>query len=343
MSHSVTVLTGGSTPERDVALAGAAQVVQALRERGHTVRTVDTVYGELPTSREAELLDPDVKREPPDAVVLEALAERERSIDLVALDALTNTDVTFLVLHGAQVEGGSLQERLDAAGITYTGSAPAGSRIAMDKDAAKRRLMEAGVRTPSWALWPVADEIVQSLGFPLIVKPSKAGSSVGLGVVDSMDDLPAAVRAALAVDDQVLVEAFLPGRELTVGILDGRALAVGEIIPQHAIFDYECKYTPGMTEEVFPAAITTALSTEVQGLGETTHRALGLRDFSRVDFRLDANGQPQCIEANTLPGMTATSLLPKSAAAHGLAFGDLCDRLLELALRRTGRGNKVHG
>ena len=343
MSHSVAVLTGGSTPERDVALAGAAQVVHALRERGHAVRTVDTAYGELSVDREAELLDPDVKREPPDATVLEALAEQERSIDLVALDALTNTEVTFLVLHGAQVEGGSLQARLDAAGIAYTGSDPTGSRLAMDKDAAKRRLMEAGVRTPSWALWPATDEFVQSLGFPLIVKPSKAGSSVGLGVVDRLDDLPAAIHAALAVDDQVLVEAFLPGRELTVGILDGKALAVGEIIPQHAIFDYECKYTPGMTEEVFPAAISSDLSSEVQALGEVTHRTLGLRDFSRVDFRLDAEGQPQCIEANTLPGMTATSLLPKSAAAAGIPFSDLCDRLLDLALRRTAPGNKVHG
>jgi len=343
VSYSVTVLTGGSTPERDVALAGAAQVVNALRERGHTVRTVDTAYGELSSPREAELLDPDVKRAPPDAAVLEALAQREQSIDLVALDALTNSDVTFLVLHGAQVEGGSLQERLDAAGIAYTGSDPTGSRLAMDKDAAKRRLMETGVLTPSWTLWPATDEIIQSLGFPLIVKPSKAGSSVGLGVVASMDDLPSAIRAALAVDDQVLLETFLPGRELTVGILDGRALAVGEIIPEHEIFDYECKYTPGMTQEVFPAAIPSTLANEVQRLGEATHRALRLRDFSRIDFRLDATGHPQCIEANTLPGMTATSLLPKSAAAHGLVFGDLCDRLLELALRRTGLGNKVRG
>ncbi len=343
MSRTITVLTGGSTPERDVALAGAAQVVEALRERGYTVRTVDTAYGELSSKREAQLLHPDVSREPPGAADLDVLAALEQAIDLATLDALATTDVTFLVLHGAPVEGGALQERLDAAGITYTGSDPAGSRLAMDKDAAKHRLVDAGVPTPPWALWPTDDETIQSFGLPLIVKPSRAGSSVGLSVVDLLDDLPAAIAEAQTVDDEVLIEAFLPGRELTVGILDGRPLTVGEIIPEHRIFDYECKYTPGLTEEVFPAAIDAALANEIRRLAEVTHRALGLRDFSRVDFRLDGEGRPHCIEANTLPGMTATSLLPKSAAASGLSFADLCDGLLQLALRRAGHGNKVPG
>ncbi len=343
MSRTITVLTGGSTPERDVALAGAAQVVAALRDGGHTVRAVDTAYGELSSEREAQLLHPDVKREPPGAAALEDLAKLERAIDLVTLDALANTDMTFLVLHGAQVEGGALQEQLDAARITYTGSDPAGSRLAMDKDVAKRRLEDVGIPTPAWVLWPADDETVRSFGFPLIVKPSKAGSSLGLNLVKTPNDLPAAIREAQTMDDKVLIEAFLPGRDLTIGILDGRALTVGEIIPQHEIFDYECKYTPGLTEEVFPAAIDAALAKEIQRLGETAHRALGLRDFSRVDFRLDAEGRPHCIEANTLPGMTATSLLPQSAAASGLPFGDLCAKLVELALRRARHGNKVPG
>lgn len=343
MSHTIAVLTGGSTPERDVALAGAAQVVAALRDGGHTVRAVDTAYGELSSEREAQLLRPDVKREPPGAAALEDLAKLERAIDLVTLDALANTDMTFLVLHGAQVEGGALQEQLDAARITYTGSDPAGSRLAMDKDVAKRRLEDAGIPTPAWVLCPADDETVRSFGFPLIVKPSKSGSSLGLNLVKTPNDLPAAIREAQTMDDKVLIEAFLPGRELTIGILDGRALTVGEIIPQHEIFDYECKYTPGLTEEVFPAAIDAALAKEIQRLGETAHRALGLRDFSRVDFRLDAKGRPHCIEANTLPGLTATSLLPQSAAASGLPFGDLCAKLVELALRRARHGNKVPG
>jgi D-alanine-D-alanine ligase len=341
MSCSVTVLTGGSTPERDVALAGAAQVVAALRERGYRVGVVDTAHGALTPEREAQLLQPNVQRRPPDAAALERLAELEASINLADLEVVTEVDVVFLVLHGKQGEGGDIQELLDEHEVVYTGSDPVGSRRAMDKDAAKRALVAAGVPTPAWGRWPVTQHELSALGLPLIVKPSRSGSTVGLSVVENEADLPAAVTTAQQVDDEIIVETYLPGRELTVGVLDGRALTVGEIIPQHEIFDYECKYTPGMTQELFPADVHEQIAVEVQRLGELTHHALALRDFSRVDFRLDDTGRPQCLEANTLPGMTATSLLPQSAAASGIPFGDLCERILELALRRERHGNKV--
>ena len=149
------------------------------------------------------------------------------------------------------------------------------------------------------------------------------------------DEIAPAVELALHEDRAVMLERFLPGREFTVGVLGERALAVGEIVPQHEIFDYECKYTPGMTEEIFPAAIPEPLADRMRELALATHRLFKLRDFSRVDFRLDAAGEPHVLEANTLPGMTATSLLPQSAGAVGLSFGDLCAEILRLALARS--------
>jgi len=167
------------------------------------------------------------------------------------------------------------------------------------------------------------------------------GSTVGLTVVRSLRDLDAAVAEAARYDDQVLLEAYVPGREFTVGVLGERALAVGEIVPSHEIFDYECKYTPGMTREIFPAAIPEDLADRMQRLALVAHRALLLEDFSRVDFRLGDDGVPYCLEVNTLPGLTATSLLPQSAQAVGIPFDALCNEVCRLALARPR--NKAGG
>jgi len=173
-------------------------------------------------------------------------------------------------------------------------------------------------------------------GWPVVVKPSKQGSTVGLSVVKRREDFEAAVVEALRYDDEVMIERFVPGRELTVGVLDGEALAVGEIIPRHEIFDYECKYTPGMSQEIFPADLSPALAEECRRLGLLAHEALKLGGYSRVDFRLTAGGEFFCLEVNTLPGMTATSLLPQSARAAGIDFPELCDRICRSALRNRG-------
>lgn len=337
---AVTVLTGGSTPERDVALAGAAQVVGALRARGHRVTVVDTVQGALTPDAERATLVP-VGAAPPTSEALARLAARERGTALLDLPAMRDAEATFLVLHGRQGEGGDLQTLLDAAGRLYTGSGPTGSMLAMDKDVAKRLFTVAGIPTARWAMWPAGEATIATLGVPLVVKPSKAGSTVGLSLVRRPNELQAAVARARAVDDEVMLEEFIPGRELTVGVLGDEALAVGEIVPSHEIFDYECKYTPGMSREIFPADLPAELAHRVRQLGRTAHRALKLRDFSRVDFRLAADGTPLCLEANTLPGLTTTSLLPQSAAAAGIPFEELCERMLRLALRRAGRRNKV--
>lgn len=339
MTLNITVLTGGSTPERDVALAGAGQVVSALRDRGHVVSIVDTTSGAMSAGDEEALLHRPVDHAPPSAPELEALAAGELGAGLLDLPEIRSADVVFLVLHGRQGEGGFIQTILDGADIPYTGSGPLGSAIAMDKDIAKRLFRDADIPTPAWALWPADPAEIDLLGYPLIVKPSKVGSTVGLSVVRHRDDLAAAVSEAARFDDEVLLERFVDGKELTVGILGEDPLAVGEIRPAHDIFDYECKYTPGMSEEIFPAPIPAPIIDEVRALARRAHLALKLRDFSRIDFRQGSDGQLHCLEANTLPGLTVTSLLPQSSTAAGIPFGDLCERICSLALQRHAARN----
>jgi D-alanine-D-alanine ligase len=244
-------------------------------------------------------------------------------------------DLVFLVLHGLQGEGGAVQALLELGRHRYTGSPSLGSAMAMDKEITKRLLASAGLPTAAWKSHPCPEAEVAALGWPLIVKPANGGSTVGLTLVHDPSELAGAVALALAHDPDVLYERFLPGREFTVGVLGSEALAVGEIIPDHEIFDYECKYTPGMTKEVFPAAIPDELAARMRELALATHRVLKLRDFSRVDFRLDERGDPHILEANTLPGMTATSLLPQSAGALGMSFSELCAEICRLALQRS--------
>lgn len=334
----ITVLTGGASAERDVALASARQVVPALRSLSHSVIVVDTVTGFVPESREADHLLGKVGVTWPSVAELE---DRERTFLLTALGALPEVrraDVVFLALHGGRGEDGTIQTILETLGVPYTGSGPIASGIAMDKDASKRLFRDAGVPTAAWFMTPVtAGEAGKGLGWPLVVKPSKQGSTVGLTIVKQPDDFDRAVWYASEFDDEVMVEAFVPGRELTVGVLEDRALAVGEIIPKHEIFDYECKYTPGMSEEIFPADVSPEIAAECQRLGLLAHRALKLGGYSRVDFRLTPAGRLFCLEANTLPGMTATSLLPQSAKAVGIEFAELCDRICRTARGRGGR------
>jgi D-alanine-D-alanine ligase len=227
---------------------------------------------------------------------------------------------------------------LDVLDVPYTGSGALGSALAMDKDISKRLFRDAGIPTADWLMAPAAARTVgDQLGWPVIVKPSKQGSTVGLSLVRGADELEPAIALASRHDDEVMIEAFVPGRELTVGILDGGALAVGEIIPRHEIFDYECKYTPGMATEVFPANLPDAVAARCGELAIAVHRVLKLGGYSRVDFRLTGRGELVCLEVNTLPGMTATSLLPQSARAAGIEFPELCERIC-VAARSRARG-----
>lgn len=326
------MLTGGTSSERDVALASAVQVVAALRRCGHEVSVVDTARGYIPPAEESRELSATVGTAPP---TLERLLALERGLlvsGLGEMPVVREADVIFLALHGGAGEDGTIQALLGIIGVPYTGSGPMPSGIAMDKDISKRLFRAAGVATPDWVMAPVSvTEVQRRFGWPVVVKPSREGSTVGLSVVRQAGELEPAISLAARYDEEVLVEGFIPGRELTVGILDGEALAVGEIIPQHEIFDYECKYTPGMSQEIFPADISPALTAESQRLGLAAHRALKLGGYSRVDFRLTPEGALFCLEVNTLPGMTATSLMPQSARAAGIEFAELCDRICQSA------------
>jgi D-alanine-D-alanine ligase len=264
-----------------------------------------------------------------------SLLSTDAAHSLASTPELQEVDGVFLALHGGAGEDGTLQALLDLAGVPYTGSGLLGSAVAMDKDVAKRLLRAAGVPTPDWLMAPVPVEVAErEIGFPCVVKPSKQGSTVGLTVVKRAEQYDAAVEEAFRFDDEVMVERFVPGRELTVGVLADEALSVGEIIPKNEIFDYESKYQEGGAQEIFPADLTGEQTRRVQELGLKAHRALKLRDYSRIDFRMDGEGRFWCLEANTLPGMTAASLLPKSAKAVGMDFATLCERICELAVRR---------
>jgi D-alanine-D-alanine ligase len=324
----ITVLTGGTSSERDVAIASAVQVVKALRSRGHAVAVVDTARGYITEAEEPNVLSATVAREPPPIEELVALERGLLLSGLAGLPVVSGAEVIFLALHGGRGEDGTLQAVLDVVGIPYTGSGALGSGLAMDKDVAKRLFRFAGIPTADWVMAPVdAATVGTRLGWPVVVKPSKQGSTVGLSVVKTPAEFDAAVALAALYDDEIMVEAFIPGRELTVGILADQPLAVGEIIPRHEIFDYECKYTPGMSQEIFPAGLSGDVRQECGRLGLQAHRVLKLGGYSRVDFRLTPTGELVCLEVNTLPGMTSTSLLPQSAAAVGIPFSELCERI----------------
>jgi D-alanine-D-alanine ligase len=224
------------------------------------------------------------------------------------------------------------------------GSGRVGAVLSMDKDITKRLLRDAGILTPDWRTAMSgsarAEDIAGKLGLPVIVKPPSGGSTVGLTLAHDLEELKAAVIEAERYEERVLFECFIPGREFTVGIVGDEALPVGEIIPEHEIFDYECKYQPGMAQEIFPADLPPATAARLQSLALQVHRLLRLSDFSRIDFILDDRGVPWCLEANALPGLTANSLLPKAALAAGLSFPVLCERIAMLALNRARGGTE---
>ena len=330
----IAVLFGGTSAERDVSVASGAQVVKALQQAGHEVLAVDTARGLLPPTEQKRLLATGVAPKPPKHEELALLQSDAAS--LTKAGALREVEVVFLALHGGTGEDGTIQALLDLAGIAYTGTGVLGSANAMDKDISKRLFRAAGVPTPDWLMAPAdADAAEQRLGYPLVVKPNKQGSTVGLTIVKSREALEPAIEFAFRYDNEVMLEQFIPGREFTVGVLEGKALTAGEIIPQESeIFDYRSKYQAGGALEIFPADLDPQQTATLRELAERAHRALKLQDYSRVDFRMDAQGTFWCLEANTLPGMTATSLLPQSAAALGISFPELCDRVCRLALER---------
>ena len=338
MKLKIAVLMGGTSSERDVSLASGIRITEALRKQGHEVIAVDTVGGVLSGEDEKRLLSGViVKTAPPDTKSLIRMNAAMQG----TLKGLPQADVLFLALHGGQGEDGTLQALLDLTGVPYTGSGHLSSALAMDKDLSKHLFRAAGVPTADWLMAPATvDEVRTALGFPVIVKPSKQGSTVGLSIVKSPEQLQPAIEAALEHDDEVMIEKFIAGRELTVGIIGDDVLPVGEIISKNEIYDYEAKYTPGMAVEEFPAKLTQAESETVQRFAKKAFDALKLRGYARIDFRMATDGTFYCLEANTLPGMTQTSLIPQAAAAAGISFPELCERIVQIALEKRGEGER---
>jgi len=335
----ITVLMGGTSAERDVSLASGLRIVQALRSVGHEVISLDPATGVIERALEGAMLQAGVvKTAPPEMDALEQLSRSSLSPLLGTLPEVREADVVFLALHGGQGEDGTVQALLDMAGAVYTGSGHLGSALAMDKDLSKKLFRAAGVGTADWLMaspdgrWPGVAEVRKTLGFPVIVKPSKQGSTVGLSLVKKESALAGAVAEARRYDDEVMIERFIPGRELTVAVLGGETFPVGEIRAKHEIYDYECKYTKGMAEEDFPARIPSGIAAEAQRQAQAAFAALKLGGCARIDFRLDDAGELYCLEANTLPGMTDLSLVPQAAVAAGVSFPELCDRIARLAL-----------
>jgi D-alanine-D-alanine ligase len=296
------------------------------------VSTFDTAVGRLSPEQELDLLRYSVAIDPPE---IAHISELDLTAQLAVSGAFDEFDVVFLALHGGSGENGTVQAVLDSAGVRYTGSGQLASAIALDKDVSKRLFEWAGVPTPDWIMWPTTNAAVKDrFGFPAVVKPNTAGSTIGLSVVRDPGEFDTAIKDALRHDREVIIEPFIEGREITVGVLDGRPLPVGEIIPGDSeIFDYRSKYQVGGAIEIFPAELTKDQTAQVQELALRAHQVLKLGSYSRVDFRLDHEGRFWCLEANTLPGMTATSLLPQSASAVGIDFPRLCEQICVLAMR----------
>ncbi len=329
----ITVLMGGTSSERNVSLASGIRIVQALRSLGHQVTPLDPARGVVDAAGERELSKGTVGTEPPSLESLSKVAQGAFLPNLTSMKEIKEADVVFLALHGGQGEDGTIQALLDMVGVRYTGSGHLSSALAMDKDLSKKLFRVADVKTADWLMAPVTVEQVEGiLGLPIVVKPSKQGSTVGLSVVKKREDLQPAIDEAFKYDDEVMVERFVPGRELTVGVVGDIALPVGEIIPKHEIYDYECKYTAGMAVEEFPAKIPPEAAMKVQHQALLAFRALKLRGCARIDFRLTTEGEFYCLEANTLPGMTELSLIPQGAAAMGIGFPELCERIVKLAI-----------
>ena len=343
----IAVLSGGLSPERNVSLTSGSLIANALSAKGHKVALLD-VYKNVQTNDIEALFCENtnhvfsVEEAQPDleAVIAENGGRRINIGDGV-LDVCRAADVVFLALHGAMGENGQLQATLDNYGIhRYTGSDYVGSLLAMDKDIAKKMLRSAGVLTADWIMLKKSDadsveRAEREIGYPCVIKPNSCGSSVGVSIVNNKQELREALRVAFEWEDMIMCEKLVSGREMTVGILDGEVLPAIEIIPTEGFYDYKNKYQAGKTVELCPAPITDEQYAEMADATKRGFEALRLGTYARFDYIISGeDGRAYCLEANTLPGMTPTSLLPQMAAAVGIGYTELCERLCELAIKK---------
>ena len=332
-----------------MSILSGSKIAAALRSKGHQVVTIDPYMGyEQPLESIDSLFENNydftdnavIKREAPDIEAVKKSRKNQSNVyfgDHV-LDICRAADITFLGLHGGEGEDGTVQAVLKMNGIKYTGSDMLGAAIAMHKGVTKGIFINSNVPTPNSRLYK-RDFMGKGYldtwtSFPCVVKPCSAGSSVGVQIVATREQFVAAVGGSFRYDDDVLVEEYIKGREFSVGILGGKALPVIEIIPKKGWYDYENKYQSGATVEVCPAELDPAIAEKMQREAEHAFEVLRLKVYGRIDFLLDKNNNLFCLEANTLPGMTPLSLLPQEAAAAGIGYPELCEKIIELSLRK---------
>ena len=304
----IGVLMGGPSSERKISLKSGTAVFEALSAIGQEAVAIDITTADI--------------------------------VENIELLKSHHLDCAFIALHGSFGEDGAIQEILEKIDLPYTGSGVKASRLAMDKIKALEIFTRGGLVVPrssflKKSIYEQKRDFKNTLGLPLVVKPANHGSSLGLSIVDSEAQILEAIDLAFKYDEWILLEEYISGRELTVGILGDRVLPVIEIIPQHKFFDYEAKYQSELTNYIVPAHLEAQVASLVQEVAKQAHKLLGCFGCSRTDIMLDKNNQPYILEVNTIPGMTSTSLLPKAAKVVGIDFGQLCLKLLELAYAKT--------
>ena len=341
----IVVLCGGLSMERDVSVTSSTKICRALRAMGHQAVLVDMFFGlediDTPVEQLFDALPPiadaHVSEGIPDLDAVRASRKwKSRSkVGKGVFELCALADVVFLGLHGACGEDGRIQATLDLLGVPYTGSGYLGSAIAMDKNLTKQLARAAGVRTPQWFMYfydEALERFIARVQLPCVVKPVDSGSSIGVAIAYSEAELRDALEANRHLG-RVIVEQYIKGREIDVGVLNDRSLPSIEIIPKTGFYDYKNKYQAGATTEICPSPIDPAIEDGLGAMALQVHRLLGLGSYSRSDYIVDEKGDIYFIEINTLPGMTPTSLMPQEAAAVGIDFNELCRQIIAAAVK----------
>ena len=343
----IVVLAGGLSSERDVSFKSGTMVAKALRSRGHRALVLDVFMGY--SDEECDITDifedsegnsvkvDSIPTEAPDIKAIIA-SRKDQSPSFFGPNVIKicqKADIVFMALHGGDGESGKVQAAFDLYGIKYTGNDYISSAIAMDKQMTKDVLDRAGVPTPAGTSLKKENRAgFKFEKYPCIVKPNCGGSSIGVTIVESAAELDAALDAAFEWEDEVVIEQFIAGREFSDGVVEGKALPVIEIAPKQGFYDYKNKYAAGSAVETCPAEISPKATADMQKYAEMAFKALGLTTYARMDFMMDADENLYCLEANTLPGMTPTSLLPQEAAVVGMNFEDLCEHLINVSFKK---------
>lgn len=346
----IVVLAGGLSTERDVSFKTGEMVTKALRENGHQVILLDVFMGYSDKEEDltgifdrAEAVSVKVAAIPETAPDLEKVkAQRKDQSDNFfgpnVIEFCRMADIVFMALHGENGENGKIQAAFDLFGIRYTGTGYLGSALAMNKGMAKQLFLENGIPTPRGTSLKRGEDAAKietcGIHFPCVVKPCSGGSSIGVSIVHDKAEYEQALKEAFRWENELVIEEYVKGREFSVGVIDFQALPIIEIAPVEGFYDYKNKYKAGSTVETCPAELSEQITKEMQGYAEKVAEVLGLNTYSRTDFLLDAEDHIFCLEANTLPGMTPTSLLPQEAKVTGVDFNQLCEKLIESSMRK---------